>query len=267
MWWHIKSKDIYLCIPVNVAILYSVQNIVCVCMCVCYELSMSINMVQCSLHKLKNRPTDLSRDVTTFLIKSVFKQPQPQPEPNLKDFIQTSSWIRLGFCHVVLIYFCIIRWIIPDLNWNLSSDTLAHTVVYVIGGPKGWHLTRPPDRFHSVDNCWTNQRKTRTDSCSTLRFLYYWPVWLLLLTVPLFLLWKPDSWVWYHGANVTVDHYCITWWQKEFIFKRSIIKRFASYNATYSGMMNRGIQSYFKIKLQKRRIERKKLYKLSLNII
>ena len=38
----------------------------CVRVYVCYELSMSINIVQCSLHKLKKkkkkRPTDLSQE-------------------------------------------------------------------------------------------------------------------------------------------------------------------------------------------------------------
>ena len=52
-WWHIQTERKYIYIPIIVAILYSVQNIVRVCVCVCYDLSMSINMVQRSWHKLK----------------------------------------------------------------------------------------------------------------------------------------------------------------------------------------------------------------------
>lgn len=56
---------------------------VCVRVYVCYELSMSINIVQCSLHKLKKKKKKANRLVTriqsfsAFLIKLVFRHTQP----------------------------------------------------------------------------------------------------------------------------------------------------------------------------------------------
>lgn len=93
------KKIIYLCIPIIVAILYSVkENIFCVNV---YELSMSINIVQCSLHKR-----------VKGLVSRVHKAPPLSPKLSVTQLTQPTTYschtigsTPTGFCHMVLISF------------------------------------------------------------------------------------------------------------------------------------------------------------------
>lgn len=103
-----NQKKVYLCIPIIVAILYSVQNIVrTVCVwervCVCYESLMSITMVQCSIKvKSKGQQTCYKKThkMSPFCPNLVFLQTQSAASSSLNGFHSDfQSWSSWGLSH------------------------------------------------------------------------------------------------------------------------------------------------------------------------
>lgn len=78
---------------------------VCVRVCACYEISMSINIVQCSLHKLKKKANRL---VTRIIKVSPLSLDRYSNIHNLQHFPLTKDLTLIscrdptGVCHLVL---------------------------------------------------------------------------------------------------------------------------------------------------------------------
>lgn len=114
---------------------------VCVRVYVCYELSMSINIVQCSLHKLKkkkkaNRLVTRIQSFSAFLITGIQTHTTYNILLSRKDLILISSCDPTGACHMVLITFhyprnnSTIRICIQTCSWiRLSMWLFSVTVI------------------------------------------------------------------------------------------------------------------------------------------
>lgn len=119
-----------------------------VCVRVCYELSMSINIVQCSLHKLNKRPTDLPQEFTNRYSNIRSLQPSPLTKGFDSDFQLWSNW---GLSHGAD-YFSLFLEIIQESKWHLYSDPLSNNIVHVIIAVNNCHQHRLP--------CWTDQQQS-----------------------------------------------------------------------------------------------------------
>lgn len=127
-----KIKRKYIYVFQLLSPFFTLYKIFCVCVCACYELSMSINIVQCSLHK--QRPTDSSQELT-----KVSPLNQTFTTCNTKGFDPT------GDCHMVLITSHY-----PRNNPRVKmASVFRHNIVHVII-VNNRHQTRlpRPDRFH-----------------------------------------------------------------------------------------------------------------------
>lgn len=140
MTYKIKRKYIY--VFQLLSPFFTLYKILCVCVCVYYELSMSINMVQWSLHKLKKKGQQTchknSHKFSAFS-KSVFKTKQKhnlQHFPLTKDLTLISgrdpTWGEGGLsCGAD--YFCLSQEIIQEWNcWYLCLDSPTSNSVHLI---------------------------------------------------------------------------------------------------------------------------------------
>lgn len=124
MWWHIKSKE-------NIFMYsnYCRHSLLCKkhFVCGCYELSMSINIVQCSLHKLKKTANRLVTRIHNSLLFPKWYSNITQPTTFscyefASDFQPWSNW---GLSHGADCFF-IIPEIIQTLKWHAHSDPLTN---------------------------------------------------------------------------------------------------------------------------------------------
>ena len=131
-------------------------KIFCACVRVCYELSMSINIVQCSVHELKNK--------ANRLVTRIHKVSPLSSDLNHTQPATFASHERIWLCRDPT--WCWLLFITPrnhpTIKKNLCSDPLASNMWFSVT----CHLTGLPLLIIFIDYncpCWTNQRKIHTD--------------------------------------------------------------------------------------------------------